>query len=299
MTQPARKSYDRRSEDVGNLVEFGHLNVRVPDQQQAIAFYVVGLGLTRDPFINTGVDNAWINVGRCQFHLPVGEPQVLRGTVHLLMPDLPALLGRLAAVAPRLAGTSFEFFGRDAATVEIRCPWGNRLVVHAPHAARFGPTLLGMPCIEIDIAAGRAPQVARFYREVIGSAANVRDDADGSVAEVPVGIGEMLRFRETDTELPPYDGHHIQVSVADFSGVHRRLLERGLVTEESNQSQYRFQDIVDVDSGEVLATIEHEVRSMRHPMFARPLVNRDPAISNISYSGDHQVLRSTMRPVKE
>ena len=58
---------DRRAEDIGNIVEFGHVNIRVPDQQRAVLFYVMGLGLTRDPYLVTGVDNAWINVGTCQF----------------------------------------------------------------------------------------------------------------------------------------------------------------------------------------------------------------------------------------
>lgn len=68
--------YDRSGEDVGNIVEFGHVNLRVPDQLQAITFYVVGLGLTRDPHRKVGVDNAWINVGSGQFHLPTGPAQI-------------------------------------------------------------------------------------------------------------------------------------------------------------------------------------------------------------------------------
>ena len=78
-------------------------------------------------------------------------------------------------------------------------------------------------------------------------------------------------------EVPAYDGHHIQVYVANFSGPHRKLLERSLVTEESNQYQYRFEIITDRDSGKPLFQIEHEIRSMRHPLYARPLVNRNPA----------------------
>jgi hypothetical protein len=96
--------------------------------------------------------------------------------------------------------------------------------------------------------------------------------------------------------LPAYDGHHVQIAVADFSGVHGRLLALGLVTEESNQSQYRFQDIVDPASGTVLATLEHEVRSMRHPMFARQLVNRDPAITNSAYAPGHEAAMWQMKP---
>ena len=91
-------------------------------------------------------------------------------------------------------------------------------------------------------------------------------------------------------------GHHIQVAVADFSGVHQRLLAHGLVTEESSQSQYRFQDIIDLDSKAVLATIEHEVRSMRHPMYARQLVNRDPAVTNAAYATGYEVAKWRMPP---
>ncbi|MEQ1685836.1 MAG: hypothetical protein ABL916_19500 [Burkholderiaceae bacterium] len=96
---PAASRYDRSAEDIGNIVEFGHVNLRVPDQQLAIVFYVMGLGLTRDPYLVTGVDNAWINVGTCQFHLPVGPAQVLRGTTGLVMGDLDALAERLGRVS--------------------------------------------------------------------------------------------------------------------------------------------------------------------------------------------------------
>jgi hypothetical protein len=61
-------------------------------------------------------------------------------------------------------------------------------------------------------------------------------------------------------------------------------LKRGLISEESDQHQYRFKDIVDPYGGKVLFTIEHEVRSMKHPIYMRPLVNRNPAQSNINYA---------------
>ncbi|UUZ72032.1 hypothetical protein LP415_26045 [Polaromonas sp. P1(28)-8] len=126
--------FNRSTEDVGNIVEFGHVNVRVPDQQQAVIFYIMGLGLTRDPYLMTGVDNAWINVGTCQFHLPVGPAQVLRGVTGLVMPDLDALLARLASVAPRLKDTKFSYV-RTGECVDVTCPWGNRIHVHAPDPA--------------------------------------------------------------------------------------------------------------------------------------------------------------------
>ncbi len=284
---PATSAFDRRTEDVGNMVEFGHVNIRVPDQLQAIVFYVMGLGLTRDPYLMTGVDNAWINVGTCQFHLPVGPAQVLRGTVGLVMPDLDGLVKRLHAIAPRLKGTRFAY-ERAAAQVDVTCPWGNRIRIHAPDAMRFCSMLLGMPYVEIDVASGSAAGIARFYTEVLATPSVVGKDMNGTFARVPIGLGESLVFRETERALAAYDGHHVQVAVADFSGVHRRLLERGLVTEESNQSQYRFQDIVDLGTDEVLATLEHEVRSMRHPMYARRFVNRDAAVTNTVYATGYE-----------
>ena len=266
--------FNRATQDVGNIVEFGHVNLRVPDQQQAIIFYVMGLGLTRDPYLRIGVDNAWMNVGCCQFHLPTGPAQVLRGVTGLVMPSLEALMARLARVQPLLEGTQFGF-ARNADAVDVTCPWGSRVRVHAPDAARFGTMTLGMPYVEIDVARGTAPGIARFYTDIFNAVNRTGEDAAGRFAHITTGPAQSLIYRETTRELLPYDGHHVQIAVADFSGVHRRLLERGLITEESNASQYRFQDITDLDTGEVLATLEHEVRSMRHPLFARVLVNRN------------------------
>lgn len=288
MSLPASPVFDRSTEDVGNIVEFGHLNIRVPDQQQAIVFYVMGLGLTRDPYLVTGVDNAWINVGTCQFHLPVGPAQVLRGVVGLVMPDLEALERRLAEVARRLHGTQFVFQRSSPDQIDVRCPWGNRIRVHAPDALRFGASVLGMPYVCIDVAAGTTAGIAAFYREVLAAPAVLGDRGGRPHVRVAIGFGEALEFAESSRPIPAYDGHHVQVAVADFSGVHRRLQARGLVTEESNQSQYRFQDIVDPATGQVLTTLEHEVRSMRHPIYARRMVNRNPAITTQVYAPGYE-----------
>ena len=80
--------------------------------------------------------------------------------------------------------------------------------------------------------------------------------------------------------LAPYDGHHVAVYLANFSRPYQALVERQLITIETNEHEYRFQDILDPDSGAVLATVEHEVRSMFHPLFGRELVNRN-ATQNI------------------
>jgi hypothetical protein len=276
------QQYDRTAEDLGNVVALEHVNVFIPDQQLATVFYVTGLGLTRDPYIMTGTDNMWINVGRSQFHMPTGEAQVLRGRVGIVVPDRDALLKRLARVRRPLEGTKFEVREHNS-FVDVTSPWGNQIRCHVPEP-RFGRITLGMPYVEFDVRPGIADGIARFYRDVIGTFAEAGEDEHGPRARASVGPKQDLIFRETDRPLPDYDGHHIQIYLADFSGPHRRLLERGLITEESDQHQYRFTDIVDPASGKQLFTVEHEVRSMQHPLYARPLVNRDPAQTNRDYA---------------
>ena len=41
--------------------------------------------------------------------------------------------------------------------------------------------------------------------------------------------------------------------------------------------------MIDLDTNETIFQIEHEVRSVTHPLYARPLVNRNPAQNNRSY----------------
>jgi catechol 2,3-dioxygenase-like lactoylglutathione lyase family enzyme len=284
--------YDRTTEDLGNIVALEHVNVRIPDQRVATTFYVTGLGLTRDPYLMTGTNNMWINIGRSQFHLPTGEPQVLRGRAGLVVPEREALLRRLGKVRHELEGTRFDFREHNA-YVEVVSPWGNHLRCHEPEP-RFGRITLGMPYVEFDVARGTAEGIARFYREMLDAPASVEEDEGGRAAHAAVGDRQELIYRETDEPPPSYDGHHIQVYIADFAGPHRRLLERDLITEESDQHQYRFQDIVDLDSGKTLFTIEHEVRSMRHPLYNRPLVNRNPAQSNVDYAPGHDAWRWSM-----
>src|SRR5215472_15926180 len=101
--------FDRTAEDLGNIVALEHVNVQVADQPTATLFYMSALGLTRDPYMMTSIDNMWVNVGRSQFHLPTGKPQRLRGKIGLVMPDQAALLARLERIKKPLAGTKYGF----------------------------------------------------------------------------------------------------------------------------------------------------------------------------------------------
>ncbi|MDH3700302.1 MAG: hypothetical protein OEU46_03225 [Alphaproteobacteria bacterium] len=279
------KKYDRSAEDIGNIVGLEHVNVQAPDQRLATLFYITGLGLTRDPYLVTGVVNMWVNIGRSQFHLPVGDPQVFRGRIGLVLPDLGDLAKSLDAVRGDLDGTRFEFTETND-HIDVTCPWGNRIRCHAPDP-RFGPVLLGMPYVQLDLPSGSADGIARFYREIFDGVAVVEDVDGAPAARVNVGYRQDLIFRETKDKLPDYDRHHLQIYVTGFSGPYERLNERGLITQESNQHQYRFEDIIDPSSGDVLYTLEHEVRSMSHPLFGRPMINRNPAQTNNAFAPGH------------
>lgn len=281
-------AYDRAAETLGNIVHLEHVNTRVPDQRLATLFYVSGLGLTRDPYLMTGVDNMWVNVGRSQFHLPSGAPQRVRGVTGLVLPDRAALRARLDAVAGHLAGTAFTF-RETAAYTEVVSPWGNRIRCHEPSAA-FGAIQLGMPYVAFMVPPGTCAAIARFYRDIIGALAQSGSDAEGAFARVRVGGDQALLFRETEPSQDPFDGHHIQIYINDFGTPYRQLLERGLITEESDQHQYRFETLIDPETAKPLFTIEHEVRSLRHPLYARDLVNRNPAQTNLRYAPGRDAL---------
>jgi hypothetical protein len=293
MEKIMQQSYDRPSQDVGNSVHLEHVNVTIPSQHHATLFYIAGLGLTRDPYMMVSDDNMWVNVGRSQFHLPTGEAQVLRGHTGLVISGRQALLQRLGAVRGKLAGTRFDFTEHND-HVEATCPWGNRIRVHEPDAARFGRITLGIPYVEFDVPPGAAKGIAAFYEEMIATPAQLLED--GSVARVQVGNSQYLVFRETDRLLPEFDEHHVQIYVADFSGPYRRLKARNLVSCEDNKYQYRFRDIVDLETGRPLFAVEHEVRSVTHPAYLRPLVNRNPAQTARTYAPGHDAWHWAMPP---
>jgi hypothetical protein len=290
MPQP----FDRAAEDLGNSIHLEHVNVQVPDQRLATLFYVVGLGLTRDPYMMVSDTNMWVNVGRSQFHLPTGKAQVLRGHTAIVIPGRAALLDRLAAVAGKLGGTACAFKEHND-YVEAVCPWGNRVRCHEPDAARFGRITLGIPYVEFEVPAGTAQAIRAFYPQIMGMPAEDGHGGD-TVLRVRASKDQFLQFRETEAPRPDFDGHHVQLYITDFSGPYRRLLERNLISSEDNPYQYRFRDIVDLASGKHLFTVEHEVRSATHPMYLRPLVNRNPSQSNRTYAPGHDQAAWAMQP---
>src|SRR3954451_20767919 len=111
-------------EDVGNIILMEHVNVEIDDQAKATLGYLVGLGFTRDPHMMVGLTNMWVNLGEQQFHLPTGKPQVVRGHMGIVVPNLNELADRLKGIEEPLNGTKFSWTEKGD-HIEATCPWGN------------------------------------------------------------------------------------------------------------------------------------------------------------------------------
>jgi hypothetical protein len=235
--------HEYAEEDVGNIVSLEHINVQVPDQSLATLFYVVGMGFTRDPYLNVGINNMWVNVGEQQFHLPTRTPQVIAGHAGMVLPDLDVLEARLTGVAEALKGTLFSF-ARNSDSVLVTSPWGNRYRCYESKP-EFGDMRLGIPYVEFLVPTGTAAGILRFYQSALGAPVRSAEDQEGAFGLVQIGRHQSLRFRETNQPIARYDGHHVAIYIANFSAPYAYLKSRGLISEDVRNHQFRFKDIVD------------------------------------------------------
>ena len=151
-----------------------------------------------------------------------------------------------------------------------------------------------MPYIGFEVRPGTADGIARFYREIMGAPSEVVGNGGGRKARVQAGEKQYLYFRETDAPEKPYDKHHAQIFIATSPAPIASCDSSDSFQWKSNEHEYRFKDIVDLDTREVLFTVEHEVRSQTHPMFGRPLLNRNPAVTNRDYKPGHDAMSWAM-----
>ena len=274
------KSFDRSVEDVGNVLNLEHFNFTVPDQELAALFYVSGLGFTRDPYMDFATFNMWVNVGEQQFHLPKNEAQVFRGQVSLVIPNHGDLKRRLNFVTRFMEGTKFSF-SEEEGYIRVTCPWGNEFLVFEPNGD--ADMHLGISSAEMLVPMGTADGICRFYREILDTPARVEQENGSKTGVVQMGYNQTMKFRESEDSIPDYDGHHVAIYISNFSSPHQKLREYDAISEESDQHQYRFQSIFDPETGETLTELEHEVRSLHHPMKRRVLVNRNASQSFGNY----------------
>jgi hypothetical protein len=259
--------------ETGALLHFEHVNLRVPDHRAATLFFVEGLGLTRDPYRMVGVRNMWVNVGTQQFHLPIGEPTPLPGVVGLVVPDVERVERQLDRVGRELKDTAFEV-AREGAELLTTTPWGHRIRVAAAAAeARFP---LALAYVEFWAAPGTAEGIGGFYRECLQCPVESRPVDGDPAVWVTVGPRQTFRFRERPGGGPVASTNHVAVYLTRYRAIYAELERRGCVMEPDADEQFRFARITDPRTGGELFRFEHEMRSLHHPDFLRPLANRTP-----------------------
>ena len=262
-------NFDRSAQDVGNIVFLEHVNVRVPDQVIATRFYIAGLGLTRDPYLMVSTENMWANAGQSQFPAD-GGPKFCPAT-------WKAGGARSGALRERLEEVSIKLRTQSLANDDNHVP--------SPALGQYLPLLRPRP------GSRRHPGLARVECRYVS--ARLRHRAVYQPVLRPGGHRQRVRHRGPHPHV--HSARAVLPRTAgplSFAATNRLLANspgrmppqgRGLVSEESSAS-IRFQEIVDLDSGAPLATLEHEVRCLTHPMYFRPLINRNPGQRQPTYA---------------
>ncbi len=259
------------SPELGYLVSLDHVNLRVTDQRLATLFFIEGLGLTRDPYRMSGTGNMWANMGQHQFHLPTGEPTPFPGEVGMIVPDLEAVRENLERVAPQLAETAFSLC-RENGTLLAASPWGVPIrIMQAGAQPSLWP--LALAYVELQAPRGSVPGIAAFYEEVLHAPCK-RSGGKTPRLAVTVGPHQTLRFVERAGFEPRPDNNHIALYLTGYREIYARMEALGIVMEKDRNEQFRFADILDPKDGKRLLRFEHEMRSLYHGDYARPLVNR-------------------------
>jgi hypothetical protein len=236
----------------------------------------------------------WVSIGLQQIHLPFDKEQKINGNIVLMYRNLTELQERLI-----LSKVSFTVH-RDQYSREeylrVVCPVGNvyHLYEQSGIPTYLGPNKylspndglelpggkslgMGMAAINFQCAVGVAEKIAKFYSHIFHADPEIVVDESSSLKKciIRMGYGQRIEFEETKEPLPPYDGYHVAVYVNDFVDIYERLVTYDLhwdnprcpqftyrtVEDVTKFNEYRFKDIIDVDTKDVIYELEHEVRS--------------------------------------
>ena len=154
----------------------------------------------------------------------------------------------------------------------------------------------GVSYVEILTPRNRVERIAEFYDCVFDATTSVvADPVSGDLIAI-VGFGKIdengrcsqsMLFRESDLDLPKYDGHHVAMYVgddwADFEQAFKNVQEAGVLWVNPRFSdkvtgintlkkwkQFRFKHIVDISTGKKIFELEHEIRSIEHVAWPGP-----------------------------
>ena len=264
-------TFDRTQEDLGNSVGLEHLNLTIPDQQ------------TRHRVLHQRARAHARSLSRYRSREHVGErrPQ----------PVSPADQGRAGGPRPRRARDAGprgpaaaprngegSFVEHEVRLFQAQRPRRSDLPLgqHVSHPrsriARSSARWFSAWRISRSTCRKARPQGSRSSTaRSSGRLPEVEKGRNGASANVHVGMNQHLIFNETSATLPPYDGHHLQLYVVNFSGpapaIERtrpdhRGKQPGPVSLREDRRSRR--------AGSSVYEFEHEIRSITHPLLCAP-----------------------------
>ena len=274
--------YDRKAEDFGNVVGLEHVNVLIPDQQARDAV------LCERP----RADARSLSDDQHEQHVDQRRAQ-----------PVPPADGRAAGAArpSRDRGAGPGGAARAGSRPCAKRSRARSFNVARAQFVRRGDLALGQPhplpraggALRPDHARhalcrvrrrpGHAPTASRASTAICWRAGGERCGGRARRhASRPGRRPQELVFRETAGRAAPYDGHHIQIYIADFSGPHRRLLAQGAHQRGERsapvplQGHRRSRRAARCCSPSSTRCAACGIRST-----PRPLVNRNPAQTNM------------------
>lgn len=264
--------------EVGGIVHLEHVNFLAPDPELAMAFFMGGLGFTRDPYKRISDTNMGVNVGMQQFHLPnrgTGTP-LFPGVVGIIVPDIAGIKSRLSRLESmgRFEGTPFALVDVEDG-LRIISPFGVALRLHSSGTIP-GLHSLGISYVDTWIPEGNAQRIVAFYRSVFNCPAEVTIIDGETTALITVGPYQTLRYRERVVDNYNTYNFHVAIYVTHYNEIHTRLSELDSQIGNALDQIYFCNGVFDIESGAKLSTLQHEIRGVYHPDFMRPLVNRWP-----------------------
>ena len=130
--------------------------------------------------------------------------------------------------------------------------------------------------MEVPSPPGKAKRVGNFYEKIVGAPVQIIEVGGTEAAIISAGPHQEIKFIER--ELDDYDTYsmHISYHVTHYNELRQRLNEHGSLVGLGGGEAFFFNKIFDPETGEILMTFQNEVRSVYHPDFMRPLINRWP-----------------------
>ena len=260
--------------EIGAVAQFEHVNYRVPEHGPAMLFFCEGLGFTRDPSRMVGTRNMWINAGRQQFHMPRGEAKPFPGEVGVSVPDIKATHRNLKRISRELKGTEFSM-KEVGNMLTLSSPWGHILRVHQA-GELSGRMPQAISYVNFWVPVGTAKPIAEFYEKMVFAPSKVSKRGRYAMATVTVGANQHFHFVEKPDFEPVEHPNHVAIYVTRYQEMYAQFKAKKLLMRPDVEEQFRFEKIANPRTGKVVFSYEHEVRSLYHPDYLKPLANRVP-----------------------